>query len=112
LKQLTGRSNYRDFTLWHNRTFSERVNFEDDPDQLVLPKYAVRSALYFWVENGLHLLADEGVSESVTDRITAAINLNTDSYSERWQQVNRLHLNEVFANVCSFSTARPRFEDQ
>ena len=112
LKQLTGRSNYRDFTRWHNQTFTERVNFEDDPDLLLLPKYAVRSALYFWVENGLHLIADEGVSEVVTDQITAVINRNTDSYVERWQQVNRLNQNDVFAGVCNFSTARPRFEDQ
>jgi predicted chitinase len=112
LKQLTGRSNYRDFTRWHNQIFTERVNFEDDPDLLLLPKYAVRSALYFWVENGLHLVADEGVSEVVTDQITAVINLHTESYLERWQQVDRLYQNDVFADVCNFSTARPRFEDQ
>ncbi len=112
LKQLTGRGNYRDFTRRHNALFGGDVNFEDNPDLLAEPKYAVRSALYFWVANKLYLHADRGVSESVANAITSVINRDTDSGPARWEHVRKLHQGRVFANACSFSVAKPRFAEQ
>ena len=112
LKQLTGRGNYRDFTRRHNALFGGDVNFEDNPNLLAEPKYAVRSALYFWVANKLYLHADRGVSESVTNAITRVINRDTDSGPARWKHVRDIHRSRVFANACSFSVAKPRFAEQ
>ena len=112
LKQLTGRGNYRDFTRRHNALFGGDVNIEDNPGLLAEPKYAVRSALYFWVANKLYLHADRGVSESVANATTRVINRYTDSGPARWEHVKDFHQREVFANTCRFSVAKPRFADQ
>ncbi|MCZ6770597.1 MAG: phage minor head protein [Proteobacteria bacterium] len=112
LIHLTGRGNYRDFTRWHRELFGGDVNFEDTPDIVAEPKYAVRSALYFWVANELYLLADRGVSDSAINAITTVINRKTKSYAARRKHVNDIHQSEIFANSCRFSVAKPRFADQ
>lgn len=111
LKQLTGRANYRAFTVGHVQMFGETIDFEESPALLGTPKYAVRSALLFWRSNGLHLLADGGITEAVANSITAIINRDTDSYRQRWAFVRNIHDAGIFANVCRFSVGRPRFED-
>ncbi|PKP74493.1 MAG: hypothetical protein CVT84_08015 [Alphaproteobacteria bacterium HGW-Alphaproteobacteria-6] len=111
LKQVTGRANYRAFAEEHRRMFGERIDFEADPDLLGTPRYAVRSALWFWHANDLFSLADAGINRVAADSITAVINPGTDSYGQRWENVRRLNETEVFANVCRFSVSRPRFED-
>jgi predicted chitinase len=64
LKHLTGRDNYRKFTKWNKSNLSEwpedGVNFEENPDLLTQPKYAARSAAYFWVTHDLPSIADRG----------------------------------------------------
>ncbi|WP_454763514.1 glycoside hydrolase family 19 protein [Cupriavidus campinensis] len=87
LKQLTGRWNYRDFTAWHignQKEWPEEVmNFESDPDLLCEPKYAVRSAAFFWTAKNLHALADNGPTSEWVDEITKVVNRGTDSYIRR-----------------------------
>ncbi|WP_170607397.1 phage minor head protein [Ruegeria arenilitoris] len=112
LKQLTGRANYRAFTRGHEALFGEAIDFEQNPDLLSEPKYAVRSAIFFWVDNNLHTVADRGITRSATDAITRVINRHTDSYGQRWNNTRRLHREGTFSNVCKFSVAAPRFEDQ
>lgn len=112
LKQLTGRANYRDFTRWHRETFGSSEDFEANPDLLLESEFAVRSAVYFWVEHDLNLIADRGFSQSVADDITRIVNQNTNSYGQRWEHVRRFHDSGIFSGVCTFSTAKPRFEDQ
>ena len=114
LKQLTGRWNYRDFTRRHNALFGGDVNFEDNPDLLAEPKYAVRSALYFWIDNGLFAIADRGVNRSAADAITQVVNPGTPEASKkaRWKHAEGFYLSGVFANTCRFSVAKPRFADQ
>lgn len=111
LKQLTGRASYRAFTTDHAQMFGEDIDFEENPDLLATPRYAVRSALFFWRSKGLHLLADGGVTEAVTNSITAIINRNTDSYRQRWGYVRNIQRAGIFANICRFSVRHPRFED-
>jgi predicted chitinase len=95
LKQLTGRYNYNDFTnkypgLWPG----ENLNFINNPALLEQPKYAARSAVYFWLKNELYNIADKGDSESYVNDITKVINLHTGSYAERRAQFTRIWENE------------------
>ncbi|MGN6085039.1 glycoside hydrolase family 19 protein [Trinickia sp.] len=87
MKQLTGRANYKGFTNWNRKYQGEWpedvVDFEKDPDLLLQPKYAARSAAYFWVTNRLAEIADRGRASEHVDDITAVVNFNTDSYEAR-----------------------------
>jgi len=87
MKQLTGRANYREFTEWqasHQAEFEGDVHdYEDNPDLLAQPKYAARSAAFFWVSNNLPELADRGAAHSEVDKITEVVNSFTDSYGSR-----------------------------
>ena len=87
MKQLTGRANYREFTNWNkshqNEWPDDVVNFEENPDLLTQPKYAARSAAYFWVAHRLPEVADQGPTANQVNAITAIVNLHTDSYAER-----------------------------
>jgi putative chitinase len=100
LKQLTGRANYRDFTVKHKEIWGEDVDFEANPEKVDEPKYAVRSGLYFWVKNKLYNSADAGVSQTVTDNITRVINRATDSYAARWGFVSAIWSDHIFKKVC------------
>lgn len=111
LKQVAGRANYRAFTEDHAQLFGEWIDFEAEPELLGTPRFAARSALWFWRANDLFTLADAGISRAAADSITAIINPGTDSYAERWENVQNLSDSEVFSNVCRFSVAKPRFED-
>lgn len=111
LKQVTGRANYRAFTEDHAQLFGELIDFEAEPELLGTPRYAARSALWFWRANDLFMLADVGINRAAADSITAIINPGTDSYDQRWENVRDLNASEVFSNICRFSVAKPRFED-
>ncbi|CAJ0818168.1 chitinase [Ralstonia flaminis] len=94
LKQLTGRSNYKDFSRWHRENQSEWpgdvLNFEDSPDLLTDLKYATRSAAYFWVQHALASKAEKGSQPEHVNAITAVVNLYTDSYAARVDNFNRI----------------------
>jgi len=111
LKQVTGRANYRAFAEEHTRMFGEQIDFEAEPDLLGTPRYAARSALWFWHANDLFSLADAGINRAAADSITAIINPGTASNGQRWENVRQLSESEVFANICRFSVSRPRFKD-
>ncbi|VWC14317.1 glycoside hydrolase family 19 protein [Burkholderia lata] len=87
MKHVTGRANYREFNGWNKKHQAEwpedDVNFEESPDLLMQPKYAVRSAAYFWVTRGLPEIADRGATSDQVNAITAIVNKNTDSYGKR-----------------------------
>ncbi len=95
LKQLTGKYNYSKFEEWNNKEFSENVNFINNPDLVLTPKYAARSALYFWKENGLDELSKEGSSNKNVDSITKVINSalkgkvkRQKNFQEIWNKFN------------------------
>ncbi len=111
LFQLTGRGNYREFTIWHESLFDERVDFEVDPDRAAEPIYAVRSAIFFWLNRNLPALADVGLTNEATDAITRRINRDTDTYESRQRIMRRIRDGRQFDGICRFSVARPRFED-
>ncbi|MGY0653010.1 glycoside hydrolase family 19 protein [Luteimonas sp. A537] len=99
LKQLTGRSNYQNFTTWHERIWGEIVDFEANPDKVNEPIYAVRSALGFWVEKKLYEQADAGIARESADKITAVINKGTDSYDDRWNNVEEYWREHIFKDA-------------
>lgn len=111
LFQLTGRANYRDFTDWHKATFGESIDFESDPDRAADPVYAVRSAVYFWLEHDLPALADNGLNASAVKEITLRINGSDVTAGERADKMTSIRDGGQFDGICRFSVARPRFED-
>ncbi|KAB2886505.1 MAG: hypothetical protein F9K34_01895 [Albidovulum sp.] len=111
LFQLTGRANYRAFTVWHEEVFREGIDFEAEPDRAAEPVYAVRSAVFFWLDHGLPSLADGGLADAATDAITRRINLHTRTYEERREIMRAIREGGQFDGICRFSVARPRFED-
>lgn len=74
-------------------------DFVSNPDLLFQPKYAVRTALIFWLDHQLYSYADKGISRSVPDSITAVINKNTNTYRERHNLLERMILTGVFKGV-------------
>ncbi len=68
LKQITGRANYRacgkDLSL----------DLESNPDLLLTPENAVRSAGWFWASKGLNDIADTGDVKAMTLRINGGEN--------------------------------------
>ena len=111
LFQLTGRANYREFTEWHENTFAEGIDFEADPDRAAEPVYAVRSAIFFWLNRNLPALADAGLADEATDTITRRINRLTTTYEARQEIMRGIRDGGQFDGICRFSVARPRFED-
>lgn len=101
LIQLTGKNNYIAFQKSHNDIWQESKNFVANPDLLLEPKYAVRSALIFWLNHKLYLKADNGISREVTDSITAIINRSTNSYAKRHTNLAKLINKQVFKGVFS-----------
>jgi putative chitinase len=63
LIQLTGRENYA------NCGSSIGVDIIDNPDLLLIPKYATLSAGWYWNKHGLNLLADAQEYGTMTRRI-------------------------------------------
>lgn len=84
LKQLTGKNNYQDLTNMYSTIWSdEKVDFVKNPKLIEQPKYAVRSAIRFWLKYKLYEIADKGTTGAQVDAITKVINKATDSYSQR-----------------------------
>lgn len=81
--QLTGRANYRAAAIRYASIYGSGVDFEQDPDQVAVFPYSLRSAVCFWSQHGLHNLADLGTTGAHVDSITAVINKKTDSYARR-----------------------------
>lgn len=106
IKQLTGRSNYADFTTTHTNLWGEAQDFEANPDLIATDvKYAVRSALGFWVDNGLDGIASGGVTRSASHSVTDVINPGERSSQNgrnpnRWAFTNQIHTSGTFADVC------------
>lgn len=84
LKQLTGKSNYKDLTDMYATIWpDENVDFVKNPELIEQPKYAVRSAIRFWLKYKLYEIADKGATGAQVDAITRVINEATDSYDAR-----------------------------
>ena len=67
LKQLTGKSNHSDCSKGLG------VDLVDNPDLLLQPTYAARSAAWFWQKNNCNSFADVGDIEGLTKRINGGL---------------------------------------
>jgi len=107
IKQLTGRANYRAFTKSHETLWNEGVDFEESPDLLVTEvKYAIRSAVSFWVDNKLYLLADSGLTKSVSNQISAKINPGEQPpHTDRYSFTKQIYDSNKFKNTCFNKTS-------
>lgn len=95
LKQLTGKANYKDLTDMYGIIWSgEKVDFVKNPELIEQPKYAVRSAIRFWLKFKLYEIADKGKTSTQVDAITRVINLATDSYVDR--RSHFIQANQIF----------------
>jgi predicted chitinase len=87
LKQLTGLYNYKMFADWHDENKllwpSDNVDFVGSPDLLLNMKYAVRSAVSFWLSNKIYRVADQGSAPEVVDLVTDIVNRGTGSRPDR-----------------------------
>ncbi|MPR04667.1 M23 family metallopeptidase [Pseudomonas sp. MAFF 212408] len=101
LKHLTARANYNAFTTYHKEFWNEDVDFIENPDLLHTSyKYSVRSGVYFWLKNNLSLKADEGDTRESVDAITRIINRDTDSYTKRWNNFERIYkVEKIFDEI-------------
>lgn len=79
LKQLTFANNYLAFT---NDTKSFlKTDFIKKPDAILIPKNAVYSAGWFWIENNLNQFADKAVPDNIG--LTKKVNGGTLKLKER-----------------------------
>lgn len=99
--QLTGRYNYNEFTKYQKKIWGDNVDFVANPEKVLDPKYAVRSALVFWKVNNLSIVAEKGVSEKDSNAITRRVNRYTPlvSYSARFSHLNTI-MNIDFFKEC------------
>ena len=65
--QITFKDNYKELSTDWN------IDVLSDPDMLLLPDYAVRSACWFWWTKGLNRIADAGTVKDVTKKINPAL---------------------------------------
>ena len=79
LIQLTGRSNYEEFSNYCKEDFLE------NPDKILEPKNMLKSAIWFWNKNNLNRYAD--CNEIV--RITRKINGGTNGLDDRSIKTNQ-----------------------
>ncbi|XKF16787.1 hypothetical protein LL947_06615 [Halomonas sp. BLK-85] len=101
LIQLTGRSNYAAFTARHTDLWGEVIDFESEPDLVAEPRYAVRSAIDFWLRHGMNDVADGGDSREVCDQITNLINSGTsdESREARYSLFLELMNQRLFSDI-------------
>ncbi|WP_053094507.1 glycoside hydrolase family 19 protein [Yersinia mollaretii] len=100
LKQLTGRDNYRGFTAYSKKMWSDSDDYELNPGLVSSDmKVAVRSALYFWDDNKLYMKADEGYSKDASYAITAVVNKHTDSYEARFSHLTQFVSGQILDGV-------------
>jgi len=111
LIHLPGRGNYREIAKVYQTLWDDGVDFEEFPDLLLEPRYAVRSALCFWIKHELFAIADDGISNEITDRISRIINGGDNGKAARQENVTKFHTLAIFENVCKFSVSQPRFSE-
>ena len=83
--QLTGKDNYKAF----DAVVTESI--VDNPD-LVATKYPLLSAAWFFHKNGLHKIADKGVTDAVVTEVTKRVNGGTIGLADRIK-----HFKEYYA---------------
>lgn len=93
---LTGKVNYEGFSDYYKTQWSDDADFVSNPSLIESPVYCVRSAVYFWLREALYSIADIGNAGAIVDKITAKVNLHTDSYEKRRKHFERIMNKKIF----------------
>jgi len=72
--QITGKSNYRQFTAWARAIDHTCPDFVSDPDAVNTDPWEGMVAIWYWSTRGLNAYADEGDVKQVTRRINGGYN--------------------------------------
>lgn len=72
--QLTGRANYRAFTVWLRKRLPSCPDFEANPALVSEFPWAFLTAVWFWESRGLSSLADRNDIRSITKAINGGYN--------------------------------------
>jgi len=83
LLQVTGRSNYRSVGEGLEQPFVAR------PQLLAEPRWACRSAAWWWRRNGLNELADAARFEDITRRINGGVN-GLEERAQLWRRAQEV----------------------
>lgn len=94
--QVTGLSSYKTFTKVHQKIWGTAEVFERSPELLGQDNYAVRSALVFWKEHGLGSIAAKSLTYATSSEVTAVVNLHTNSYQQRFDNLSAIMKLEFF----------------
>lgn len=91
--QLTGRGNYRRFTVWARKLDPTAPDFEARPELVNSDPWEGLVPLWYWSEGNptgksLNTYADQNNSEMITKRINGALN----GYADRLENYDRLGL--------------------
>ena len=75
LKQLTGKTNYNDYTIQYKWYWKDtNSDFLAFPDLLTQAIFGIRSAIWFWISKSCMRAADKGAGDSNIDSVTAIVN--------------------------------------
>jgi predicted chitinase len=96
---LTGKVNYKGFSDYYKTQWNDGADFINNPSLLESPVYCVRSAVYFWLRENLYSIADTGSTGVIVDKITAKVNLHTDSYAKRRKHFENISNKKIFVEA-------------
>lgn len=83
--QITGKSNYRQFTAWARSFDPAAPDFVADPDAVNTDPWEGLGPIWYWVSRDLNRFADQGDVEMVTRRINGGLN----GYADRLRYYDR-----------------------
>lgn len=86
--QVTGRSNYRQFTRWVREFFPSAPDFEETPDAILLNPWEGLAPIWYWSTQNLNRWADTNDIETITRRINGGLN----GYDDRLRLYTRAAL--------------------
>lgn len=82
--QVTGRDNYAAIGSQYAKVYGAAgADFTATPDAMAQFPDTLRSAVCFWLRNGLPKIADQGDTDANVDAVTKVVNLHTNSYAAR-----------------------------
>lgn len=86
--QITGKSNYSQFTAWARKMDRDAPDFVKNPDAVNTDPWEGLGPIWYWDTRSINALADRGDFEAVTKRINGGLN----GYADRQQRYSRAAL--------------------
>ena len=86
--QITGKSNYAQFTAWARKMDRDAPDFVKNPDAVNTDPWEGLGPIWYWDTRSINGLADRGDFEAVTKRINGGLN----GYADRQQRYARAAL--------------------